>query len=141
MILCYLALGSNLRSPERQLRLGIQSIQSLPRSYVVAIAGFYKNPAVGRKTQPPFCNTVLALYTALSPKKLLLECQRIEESQGRTRRVKWGARTLDIDILLYGSKNISTNALEVPHPQMMMRDFVLVPLREIVKNKTASFAI
>jgi 2-amino-4-hydroxy-6-hydroxymethyldihydropteridine diphosphokinase len=132
MTICYLALGSNLRTPERQLRQAIGALHALPKTYILSVANFYKNPAVGRKTQPLFFNTVIAIHTALEPKFLLAECLKIENHQGRVRRVKNGARTLDIDILLYGKKRIHTADLTIPHPAMFSRDFVMIPLQELL---------
>lgn len=136
MTISYLALGSNLRTPERQLRQAIQAIKGLPKSNILAVANFYKNPAMGRKTQPFFCNTVISIRTFLDLNRLLKECLAIENQQGRVRRIKNGARTLDIDILLYGMMQICTPDLTVPHPEMFSRDFVLVPLQELlIKQK------
>jgi len=131
MTLCYLALGSNLNSPERQLRQAIEALRSLPLSNLSKVASFYRSKAWGRKLQPPFCNTVVAIHTRLSPQQLLYFCQKIECKQGRVRKVRWGARTLDIDILTYGSQKIKTLDLVIPHPRMHERDFVQIPLLEI----------
>jgi 2-amino-4-hydroxy-6-hydroxymethyldihydropteridine diphosphokinase len=140
MIQCYLALGSNLNSPLRQIRLAIQQLYNLPHTHVKNIATCYKNKAIGRKSQPDFYNTVVEISTTLSPEKLLAECQAIEHKQGRVRRVKWGARTIDIDILLYGDRLIKTPHLIIPHPQLMHRDFVLKPLRQICFNSKKSLS-
>ncbi len=107
------------------------ALRKLPYSQVVKIASFYRNPAWGRRTQPKFCNTVVALRTRLTPQQLLGYCQKIECQQGRIRKIKWGARTLDIDILLYGYKKIKNSTLEIPHPRIAERDFVRLPLQEI----------
>jgi 2-amino-4-hydroxy-6-hydroxymethyldihydropteridine diphosphokinase len=131
MILCFLALGSNLRTPARQLRQAIAHLHQIPRTRFIRVAKFYSSQAWGRKTQPMFCNTVVALQTSLTPKALLAQCQRIEQKQGRQRNVKWGTRTLDIDILLYGLMTYNSPTLTIPHPQLLQRDFVLVPLLEI----------
>lgn len=131
MTLCYLALGSNLGTPERQLRCAIQALRKNPYIRLIKCATFYHNKAWGRKMQPRFCNTVIAIHTTLTPEQLLTECQGLEKKQGRCRLVKWGARTLDIDILLYGSRKINTPRLTIPHPLMRFRDFVLIPLQEI----------
>lgn len=131
MTICYLGLGSNLGSPERQLRRAIKALGKLPYSHIINIASFYRSKAWGRKTQPLFFNTVLALHTRLSPLQLLEYCQAIEQQQSRVREVKWGARTLDIDLLLFGSHTIDTPKLKIPHPQITKRDFVFVPLKEI----------
>jgi 2-amino-4-hydroxy-6-hydroxymethyldihydropteridine diphosphokinase len=131
MTLCYLGLGSNLDNPERQLRRAIAALCKLPYSYITKVASFYHSKALGRKAQPDYCNTVVALQTSLCPEQLLFYCQKIERQQGRIRKIQWGARTLDIDILLFGSQKINTLKLKVPHPRLEQRDFVLVPLREI----------
>ncbi len=132
MTICFLALGSNLRSPERQLRQAIKAIKRLPKSHVLAIANFYKNPAVGRKAQPLFYNTVISIRSFLEPERLLQACQTVESQQGRIRRFKNGARTLDVDILLYGKRQVNLKNLTIPHPHMLSRDFVMVPLSELL---------
>lgn len=131
MTVCYLGLGSNLASPERQLRRAIRALRKLPKSFIIKVAAFHHSIADGRKAQPNYVNTVIALHTQLSPNALLLYCQKIEQQQGRVRKVRWGARTLDIDILLFGKKTINTPTLCIPHPRMLERDFVLLPLLEI----------
>ncbi|MDP1603796.1 MAG: 2-amino-4-hydroxy-6-hydroxymethyldihydropteridine diphosphokinase [Legionella sp.] len=131
MVLCYLALGSNLGLPARQLRCAIQKLRKLPGIHVVKVASFYTSSAWGRKVQPAFCNTVVAIQTNLPPHTLLARCLYLEKSQGRLRSVKWGARTLDIDILLYDQKIINHPNLSIPHPRLLERDFVLTPLLEI----------
>ena len=134
MIIAYLSIGSNLQCPQRQLRLGIKLIRQLPKTYCLKIAPFYFNPAWGRKMQPQFCNTVVKIATTLSPQYLLSFCQAIETRQGRIRKVKWGARTLDIDILLYGNIRLKTPQLTIPHPYMNERDFVCIPLQALLTN-------
>ncbi len=134
MTLAYLALGSNLRSPRRQLHRAIQKLRKLPKTHVIKVADFYTSKAWGRKIQPDFCNTVIAIHTQLAPAALLSECQQIERLQGRIRKVKWGARTIDIDVILYGLKTVRTARLVIPHPQLLHRDFVLTPLLEIAPD-------
>jgi 2-amino-4-hydroxy-6-hydroxymethyldihydropteridine diphosphokinase len=134
MTLCYLGLGSNLRSPERQLRRAIILLKRLPKSTVVAISNIYFSRPYGVHSQPPYCNMVIALNTSLPAHSLLRFCQRIENIQQRVRKKRWGARTLDIDVLLYGKQMINHPNLIVPHPEMVKRDFVLVPLLEISPN-------
>lgn len=131
MTLCYLGLGSNLRSPERQLRQAIHQLHKLPRSVITNISSLYFSEPCGIHAQPTYCNMVLALRTALPPLRLLNYCQRIEQKQRRLRKKNGGARTLDIDLLLYGEQSIQHADLTIPHPQMTNRDFVLVPLLEI----------
>lgn len=125
---CYLSLGSNLNNPQKQLREAILRLQHTADIQVTQIAPFYKNIAWGRKVQPYFYNTVLQIVTRLPPHLLLKVCQAIEKAQGRQRKLKWGARSLDIDILWYGGLNINTPTLTIPHPAMKKRDFVLLPL-------------
>ena len=131
MTICYIALGSNLKTPERQLHLALARLRRLPRIQLLAVAPFYRNSAVGRKAQPDFCNTVAKISTTLSPKELLLAFQKIETQQGRIRRKKWDARTLDLDILFYGTRHIKTPTLIIPHPRLAERDFVTIPFRQI----------
>ena len=131
MIISYLALGSNLKTPSRQLYLAIYALRRTPGIQLLRIAPFYRNNAFGRKSQPNFCNTVVKIMTNLSPQQLLSRCQRIEKKQGRIRRTKWAARTLDIDILFYGTQLIKTYSLTIPHPELVKRDFVTIPLLQI----------
>ena len=131
MITCYLGLGSNLRSPERQLRQAFGRIRTIPRIAMLKISPLYFNQAVGRRGQPPYCNCAIQIATSLPPLTLLRHCLAIEKKQQRTRKVRWGARTLDIDILLYGKQTIHHKDLTIPHPRMLEREFVLIPLSRI----------
>lgn len=131
MIISYLSLGSNLKTPSRQLQLAISALRRAHGIQVLTIAPFYSNKAIGRRAQPNFCNTVVKILTMLTPRQLLLSCRKIEKKQGRIRRTKWAARTLDIDILFYGTKTIQTPSLTIPHPELIKRDFVTTPLLQI----------
>ena len=131
MNVCYLALGSNQKHPERQLRRAIHSIKALQSTAVTKVSSFYWFKAWGLHSQQDFCNAVIEITTVLPPRLLLKSCQKIEKKQGRVRRKRWGPRTLDIDILFYGKQVIQSRDLIIPHPQMHLRDFVLVPLREL----------
>lgn len=131
MISCYLGLGSNLRSPQRQLRQALTALSSLPSTQTTKVASFYRSKAWGRKAQPDYYNTVVALQTTLSPEQLLRYCRKIELRQGRTRKIRWGSRTLDIDILLFGTRKINSAQITVPHPRLHQRDFVFIPLLEL----------
>nr|MBA3537069.1 2-amino-4-hydroxy-6-hydroxymethyldihydropteridine diphosphokinase [Tatlockia sp.] len=104
MIRCYLGLGSNLNSPERQLRKALEALRLLPQSNIIKVAAFYRSKAWGRKAQPHFANTVVAINTNLRPQRLLHLCQQIELKQGRVRKARYGSRTIDIDILFYGNQ-------------------------------------
>ena len=136
MTLCYLGLGSNLNTPPRQLRRALAWLHKLPDSTLTHISRLYTSSPSGVRSQPPYCNMVIALQTTLYPERLLLHCQAIEKKLKRLRKRRWGARTIDIDILLYGNRQIHTQNLTVPHPELCRRDFVLIPLLEIAPNIT-----
>ena len=139
MAVCYLGLGSNLSSPQRQLRQAIAKLSRLPFTQVIEVAEFYRNKAWGRKAQPDFYNTVIILDTRLTPEYLLKLCQTIEAQQGRVRRkIPNAARPLDIDILRFANRRIRSPKLTVPHPKLQERDFVLVPFNSLSKNKISS---
>ncbi len=133
---CYLGLGSNLRFPKRQLRMAIQSMQRIKNLYIKDISSFYFNKPVGKKSQPMFYNLVIKIESKLPPKALLRELKAIEIQQNRITKIKWGARTIDIDILLYGDVKINTPNLKIPHPEMYNREFVMIPLAEIKELST-----
>jgi 2-amino-4-hydroxy-6-hydroxymethyldihydropteridine diphosphokinase len=132
----YLSLGSNLRSPYRQIRQALELIKGIPRTRVTQCSDLYFNPAIGRRSQPPFCNVVIEIHTSLSPNRLLNYCLTLEKKQQRIRKVRWAARTLDIDILLLGDWKINQQHLIVPHPRMHERDFVLKPLQQLLSKRT-----
>ena len=134
MNVVYLALGSNLQSPQRQLRLAMTALRCLPKTHVLAIAPLYYNPAHGRRAQPNFYNTVVKIVTTLTPYTLLEHCLQIEKNQGRARRIKWQARTIDIDIILYASRRIKTHNLQIPHIHLHERDFVAIPLAALLNH-------
>ena len=131
MTFVYISLGSNLCDPETQLRKALTALEQLPDTHIKRVSSLYRSAAVGPGTQPNYLNAVLLLATDLSPTALLDATQQIEMNQGRVREVRWGARTLDIDLLLYGDLQIDSTRLTVPHPRMRQRNFVLYPLREI----------
>jgi 2-amino-4-hydroxy-6-hydroxymethyldihydropteridine diphosphokinase len=127
----YIALGSNLDNPESQLRKAVRALRALPHGRVAAVSPVYQNPAIGPGTQPDYLNAVVALDTTLSAVDLLHALQHIESDQGRRRDVRWGARTLDLDIALFGNEVITTAELQIPHPRLCERNFVLRPLLDI----------
>ncbi len=98
---------------------------------VLDISTVYESDPWGVEDQPPFLNCVVKMETSLSPRDLLRELQSIERKIGRKRRFRWGPREIDVDILLYGGEVIREKDLEIPHPRMRERDFVLVPLVEV----------
>lgn len=128
----YIALGSNLETPVEQLRAALQALAALPDSQLVAVSSFYISDPLGPADQPRFVNAVAALDTALSPLALLDALQTIEQEQGRVRKAeRWGPRTLDLDIVLFGDLTLNSERLTIPHYHMHARAFVLYPLAEI----------
>lgn len=129
---CYIGLGANLANPVQQLELAIAALRQVPHSRLVAVSSLYGSKPMGPQDQPDYVNAVAALDTSLSPEALLDALQNIEQSQGRQRKAeRWGPRTLDLDILLYGEQIINTERLTVPHYGLKQREFVLYPLAEI----------
>jgi 2-amino-4-hydroxy-6-hydroxymethyldihydropteridine diphosphokinase len=131
----YLALGSNLDDPASQLRAALAELATLPHSQIDITSSAYRSAAVGPGNQADYLNAVLKLTTSLSALELLSATQAIEIKRGRVRGERWAARTLDIDILLFGDEIINTTTLQVPHPRMSVRNFVLYPLAEIANQK------
>lgn len=131
MMPAYIALGSNLCQPQHQLREAVIALAALPRTQLEKVSSIYRSAAVGPGEQPDYLNAVALIATELSPADLLDALQQVERNQGRTREIHWGARTLDLDLLLYGKMSIETPTLTLPHPRMRLRHFVLYPLREI----------
>lgn len=128
----YIALGSNLASPLTQVNAAIAALGTIPDSRVVAVSSFYRTPPLGPQDQPDYLNAAVVLETSLAPEALLDHTQRIELDQGRVRKAeRWGPRTLDLDIMLFGSETIATPRLTVPHYDMKNRGFMLWPLFEI----------
>lgn len=137
MTLAYIALGSNQASPLEQVASALNAIAAIPQSRVVATSSFYRTPPLGPQDQPDYLNAAVALETELSPEALLDHTQRIELEQGRVRKAeRWGPRTLDLDIMLFGDITLSTPRLTVPHYDMKNRAFMLVPLVEIAPDCT-----
>lgn len=131
----YIALGSNQGEPEMQLRKAVIALSILPKTRFDKVSSVYRSAAVGPGTQPDYLNAVARLHTELSAIALLDALQEIEREQGRVRGVRWGPRTLDLDLLLYAGETIASSRLTVPHPRMQQRHFVLYPLCEISSEK------
>ena len=128
----YIGLGSNLAEPRRQLRGALGALTCIPDSQLAVVSSLYLSDPLGPADQPRYNNAVAALDTSLSPLALLDALQAIERAQGRERKAeRWGPRTLDLDILLFGNRLISEPRLTVPHYHMHARAFVLYPLAEI----------
>ena len=130
-MICYLGLGSNLGDRELTLRRAIERVKKIPAVKLLRVSSFYETAPWGLKEQPNFINAAIKISTKLEPLDLLDELQRIELDLGRIRRQRWGARTIDIDILLIDGREIFSERLTVPHKFLFERDFALVPLKEI----------
>ena len=127
----FVSLGSNLGDRSGSLAAAREALAALPATAVVAASRIYETAPQEHKRQPQFLNQVLCLETGLQPRDLLGECQRIENEHGRERGLRFGPRTLDVDILLFQDFESEEPELMLPHPRMLMRAFVLVPLAEI----------
>ncbi|NNS07824.1 2-amino-4-hydroxy-6-hydroxymethyldihydropteridine diphosphokinase [Erwinia sp. JH02] len=132
MIRVYLALGSNLADPLHQVQSALNALAAIPDTTLVATSSLYRTPPYGPPDQPDFLNAAVALDTRLDAESLLKHTQRIELEQGRVRKAhRWGPRTLDLDIMLFGEQTLNTPRLTVPHYDMHNRAFMLLPLLEI----------
>ena len=131
MIDCYLGLGSNLNIPTHQIHLALQALKKLPNSRLTKISPLYQSKPAGVAIQPMYYNAVVLLETNLPVHEVLKHCQQIEKKLKRVRLKRFNARTIDIDILLYGTHSIQSPDLSIPHPRLHLRDFVLVPLLEL----------
>lgn len=128
----YVALGSNIDDPQAQIQSALAALNNLPQTQFVCSSSLIISPPLPPVVdQPDIINAVVALDTELAAIDLLHELQKIEHNQGRIRIVRWGPRSLDLDILLYGDLIINTPELTVPHPGIRLRNFVLYPLAEI----------
>lgn len=128
----YIGLGSNLSDPERQVIQGCAEIAALDHVHLIKTSSLYQSPPLGPADQPDYINAVAKIATSLTPEELLAELQAIETKHGRVRTSeRWSARTLDLDILVYGEKVIKSESLVIPHLGLYERAFVLYPLLEI----------
>lgn len=127
----YLGLGSNLDTPIEQLRATRLAISNVKGISEIAFSSLYRSPPMGSQNQPDYVNAVMAIETNLLPLELLAVTQNVENEHGRIRTERWGARTLDIDILLFGDEVLDLPDLIVPHYGMTERAFVLYPMFEI----------
>jgi 2-amino-4-hydroxy-6-hydroxymethyldihydropteridine diphosphokinase len=131
LVRAYVALGSNLDEPRRQVETAFDELAALSQTELVGRSALYGSTAVGPGEQPDYVNAAAALDTGLSAAALLAELQALENAHHRRRRQRWGPRTLDLDLLLYGDSTINTESLRVPHPRLAERNFVLYPLNDL----------
>ncbi len=130
----YIALGSNLGDRVSHLREAADQLGALPRTEIAARSAVYETEPIGPVEQGPFLNAAVKLTSELEPLALLHHLQVIEREAGRLREGRWGPRTLDLDLLLYDDRIVSTNELILPHPRLHERRFVLQPLCDIAPN-------
>jgi len=152
MTTCYIGMGSNLALPLKQLTEAKLALREMQQIDVVSCSSLYQSEALVVEEQPcqqshdqqpqdDYLNAVLKIETQLSAEDLLDVLQSIENRQGRTREKRWGARTLDLDILLYGDQRIKTQRLTIPHAEMLKRNFVLTPLMQIAEDLNVSVLV
>ena len=133
-VIAFVGIGSNLDGPEQRVRLAVRALSGLPETRLTALSSWYLNPPMGPADQPYYLNGVAALETTLPARDLFTRMQAIESEQGRRRHQRWGARTLDLDLLTYGDLRLDDYDLVLPHPGLAERAFVLVPLAEIAPD-------
>lgn len=127
----FIGLGSNLGEREAQIRMALDDLARLPGSRLVRASSLYDSEPVGDVDQPNYLNAAVEFETELTARQLLWNLMLIERRLGRTRTRRWGPRTIDLDLLLYGPLVVDEPDLQVPHPELLRRSFVLVPLIEI----------
>ena len=128
---CYLSLGANLGQREVSIIEAMRLLQASEKIQLTAVSSLYETPPWGKLDQPAFINAAAAVKTELAPLELLQICQSIEKQLGRQSHEQWGARTLDVDMLYIPGVTMDEEALKLPHPYMLQRSFVLVPLAEV----------
>ncbi len=132
----FLSLGGNLGEPAKSMGAALRMLDAGPQTGVVAVSSLYRTPPWGKTDQPDFLNAAAALDTTLSPRTLLDACLDAERRLKRVRQERWGPRLIDIDILVFGDRSVHEAGLEIPHPRMLERAFVLAPLAEIASDFT-----
>ena len=132
--ICFIGVGSNLNNPIRQIKNALGALSNHSKIKLLKTSSFYKSKALEFSNQPDYINCVISIETELTPYDLLSSLQEIEKKQGRVRKKKWGSRTIDLDILLYGDVKVSDQELTIPHPEIYKRHFVVYPLAEISNN-------
>ena len=130
-MLAYIGLGSNLKVPKKLIEKALWALSEAKEIALLSVSSFYQSKPLMDMPGPNYLNVVCKIKTDLSALDLLNFCQEIEENQHRVRKIKWDSRTIDLDILLYGDQVLATKKLTIPHPEMINRAFVLLPLFEI----------
>ncbi len=131
----YVALGSNLSDPVRQVQAAFAALAALPETRLVARSGLWRSRPLGPQDQPEFINAAAGLLTTAEPRTLLESLQAVERRLGKTEPpVRWGPRVIDLDLLAVGALEISEPGLQLPHPGLHQRNFVLYPLSEIAAD-------
>ncbi|RST87963.1 2-amino-4-hydroxy-6-hydroxymethyldihydropteridine diphosphokinase [Aquibium carbonis] len=133
-VTAYLGLGGNLEDPRQAMAAALRMIDSDPGCAVVAVSSIYRTPPWGDVVQPDFLNCVAQIRTSLSARALLALCLGTENALKRVRKQPGGPRVIDVDVLTYGGQTLKEPGLEIPHPRMSLRAFVMVPLREIAPD-------
>lgn len=134
MVICYLGIGSNLGNREKNIKLALREINRLKETKIIKVSKIIKSDPVGGSAgQGKFLNAVLKIKTKLSPANLLKKLKIIETELGRPKKhIRYGPRTIDLDILFYGDKIIKKRGLEIPHPRIFEREFVIRPLLQVI---------
>jgi 2-amino-4-hydroxy-6-hydroxymethyldihydropteridine diphosphokinase len=133
MTICYLGIGSNLGNRRKNITKALQKIKTLKDTEIIKISKIIQtHPQGGPANQGKFLNAALKIQTKIPPLKLLHTLKKIEKDLGRTKTVRYGPRTIDLDILFYGDRIINRKGLTIPHPRIFEREFVIRPLLEII---------
>ncbi|MEO6993135.1 MAG: 2-amino-4-hydroxy-6-hydroxymethyldihydropteridine diphosphokinase [Lacunisphaera sp.] len=134
MKVAFLGIGSNLGDRRAQLAAAVRALSADPAVCIVHGSSIYETKPVGKTDQPDFLNMVIQVNTPLLPLALLAVCLDVEARLGRERRERWGPRTVDLDVLIYGTEQLNAERLVLPHPRMHERSFVMAPLAEIAPD-------
>lgn len=137
----YIGLGSNLGDREQSLKRAVKRLGELPDTIVVRCSSIYETEPVGYTNQPAFLNMVIAVRTAMELGAFFHAMQQVELELGRERHERWGPRVIDLDFLLAGDRSVKHEELEIPHPRMFERAFVLVPLMEVLNEGNHWFVL
>lgn len=127
----FLGLGSNVGQREMYLNKAVSALGSRKDIQIRFVSSIYETEPWGKKDQESFLNQVVEIETQLDPQRLIAVCQEIEKALGKEKNNRWGPRTIDIDLLLFGDRVVDERNVQIPHPQLLERKFVLIPLTEV----------